>query len=46
MGPCSEAIFLHRKPVGTFLLCSRIRARVDAGGLVAAHLARILGESP
>ena len=42
--PPPETIFLHRKLGGTFLLCSRIRARVDAGGLVEPHLARILGE--
>ncbi len=32
--PPPETIFLHRKLVGTFLLCARIRARVDVRALL------------
>jgi predicted unusual protein kinase regulating ubiquinone biosynthesis (AarF/ABC1/UbiB family) len=32
--PPPETVFLHRKLVGSFLLCARIRARVDVGALV------------
>jgi predicted unusual protein kinase regulating ubiquinone biosynthesis (AarF/ABC1/UbiB family) len=32
--PPPETVFLHRKLVGTFLLCGRIRARVDVGSLL------------
>lgn len=32
--PPPETIFLHRKLVGSFLLCARIRARVDVGALM------------
>ena len=42
--PPPETIFLHRKLGGTFLLCARIRARVDVRSLVTPHLARVLGE--
>jgi len=42
--PPPETIFLHRKLGGTFLLCARIRARVDVRSLVSPHLARVLGE--
>ena len=31
--PPPETVFLHRKLVGTFLLCGRIRARVDVRAL-------------
>lgn len=37
--PPPETIFLHRKLVGAFLLLARIRARVDARGLVTEVLA-------
>jgi len=36
--PPPETIFLHRKLAGTFLLCSRIRARVDTRALLAPYL--------
>jgi predicted unusual protein kinase regulating ubiquinone biosynthesis (AarF/ABC1/UbiB family) len=32
--PPPETVFLHRKLVGSFLLCARIRARVDVNALV------------
>jgi predicted unusual protein kinase regulating ubiquinone biosynthesis (AarF/ABC1/UbiB family) len=32
--PPPETVFLHRKLVGSFLLCARIRARVDAHALI------------
>ncbi len=32
--PPPETVFLHRKLVGSFLLCARIRARVDVHALV------------
>jgi predicted unusual protein kinase regulating ubiquinone biosynthesis (AarF/ABC1/UbiB family) len=38
--PPPDTIFLHRKLVGTFLLCARIHARVDARSLVTPHLER------
>jgi predicted unusual protein kinase regulating ubiquinone biosynthesis (AarF/ABC1/UbiB family) len=36
--PPPETIFLHRKLAGTFFLCARIRARVDAAALLAPYL--------
>ena len=36
--PPPATIFLHRKLGGTFLLCARIKARVDTGALVAPFL--------
>jgi predicted unusual protein kinase regulating ubiquinone biosynthesis (AarF/ABC1/UbiB family) len=36
--PPPETIFLHRKLAGTFLLCGRIRARVDTRALIHPHL--------
>jgi hypothetical protein len=36
--PPPETVFLHRKLVGSFLLCARIRARVDCHALVTAFL--------
>jgi predicted unusual protein kinase regulating ubiquinone biosynthesis (AarF/ABC1/UbiB family) len=38
--PPPETIFLHRKLVGSFLLCARIRARVDANALLRPLLGR------
>ncbi|HYN79448.1 MAG TPA: AarF/ABC1/UbiB kinase family protein [Lamprocystis sp. (in: g-proteobacteria)] len=35
--PDPATFFLHRKFVGTFMLCRRLRARVDLNGLTAAH---------
>jgi len=32
--PPPETVFLHRKLIGSFLLCARIRARVDAHALI------------
>jgi predicted unusual protein kinase regulating ubiquinone biosynthesis (AarF/ABC1/UbiB family) len=37
--PPPETVFLHRKLVGTFLLCARIRARVDVRALLEPFLA-------
>lgn len=36
--PDPATLFLHRKFVGTFMLCRRLRARVDLGTQVAAYL--------
>ena len=36
--PPPETIFLHRKLVGSFMLCSRIGARVDAQKLIIPYL--------
>jgi predicted unusual protein kinase regulating ubiquinone biosynthesis (AarF/ABC1/UbiB family) len=38
--PPPETVFLHRKLVGTFMLCARIRARVDVGRILRPLLAR------
>jgi aarF domain-containing kinase len=35
--PDPATFFLHRKFVGTFMLCRRLRARVDLKGLTAAY---------
>jgi hypothetical protein len=37
--PPPETVFLHRKLVGSFLLCARIRARVDVHALMGPFLA-------
>ena len=36
--PPTDLLFLHRKFGGTYLLCARLRAQVDVGGLVAPYL--------
>lgn len=36
--PPPPTIFLHRKLAGTFFLCARIRARVDAGSILEPFL--------
>ena len=36
--PAPETLFLHRKFMGTFMLCRRLRARVDIAALMAEHL--------
>lgn len=36
--PDPSTLFLHRKFVGTFMLCRRLRARVDLGELLAGYL--------
>ncbi len=36
--PPPETIFLHRKLVGTFLICSRLRARVNVHALIERFL--------
>jgi predicted unusual protein kinase regulating ubiquinone biosynthesis (AarF/ABC1/UbiB family) len=38
--PPPETVFLHRKLVGSFLLCARIRARVHVGRILRPLLAR------
>lgn len=42
--PPPEVIFLHRKLGGMFLLCARLKARVDARALLAPVLARALDD--
>jgi predicted unusual protein kinase regulating ubiquinone biosynthesis (AarF/ABC1/UbiB family) len=37
--PPADLLFLQRKFVGTFLLCTRLRARLDVQALFGAHLA-------
>ena len=41
--PPPETIFLHRKLGGTFLLCARIRARIDSHALILPFLDAVLG---
>ena len=36
--PPPETVFLHRKLVGSYLLCARIKARVNVHRLIAEHL--------
>ena len=36
--PPPETVFLHRKLIGSFLLCARLRARIDTRALVQPHL--------
>jgi predicted unusual protein kinase regulating ubiquinone biosynthesis (AarF/ABC1/UbiB family) len=36
--PPPETMFLHRKLLGTFLICSRLRARVNNHALIERHL--------
>lgn len=36
--PDPATLFLHRKFVGTFMLCRRLRARFDLGAQIAAYL--------
>ncbi|MBT8048342.1 MAG: AarF/ABC1/UbiB kinase family protein [Xanthomonadales bacterium] len=36
--PPPETVFLHRKLVGSFLLCARIKARVDVQALISEYL--------
>jgi hypothetical protein len=36
--PPPETVFLHRKLVGSFLVCARIRARVRVQDLISAYL--------
>jgi aarF domain-containing kinase len=43
--PPPETIFLHRKLAGTFLLCARIRARIDTRSLIGPYLGAVLGET-
>jgi predicted unusual protein kinase regulating ubiquinone biosynthesis (AarF/ABC1/UbiB family) len=38
LAPPPETVFLHRKLVGSFLICARIGARVDVQKLIKAHL--------
>ncbi len=39
--PPPETLFLHRKLVGSFLLCARIRARVDVHALIRQQIGRV-----
>ena len=36
--PPPDLLFLQRKFVGTFMLCSRLQARLDVGTLFGGHL--------
>jgi len=36
--PPPQTIFLHRKLLGTFLICSRLRARVNVHALIERHV--------
>jgi len=36
--PPPETVFLHRKLIGSCLICARIKARVDVQGLISKHL--------
>lgn len=36
--PEPATLFLHRKFMGTFMLCRRLRARVDLGGMLGPYL--------
>ncbi|WP_347402210.1 hypothetical protein [Ectothiorhodospira lacustris] len=36
--PVPGTLFLHRKFMGTFMLCRQLRARVDIGRMLADHL--------
>jgi aarF domain-containing kinase len=36
--PAPETMFLHRKFMGAFMLCRRLRARVDLGGMLKPYL--------
>lgn len=36
--PPAETVFLHRKLAGSFLLCARLRSRIDVGALVRPYL--------
>jgi predicted unusual protein kinase regulating ubiquinone biosynthesis (AarF/ABC1/UbiB family) len=44
--PPAETIFLHRKLAGTFFLCARIRARVDARAILESFLGNEPPEKP
>ena len=39
--PPADAVFLHRKLGGLYLLAARLKARVDVNKLVQGHLATL-----
>jgi len=44
--PPADAIFLHRKLAGLYLLAARLGARVDVGALAQRHLGSLKADAP